>query len=218
MRARRRGRTIGAVAISAALHAVILAALALYVPRLVIPEGESGPPQPIIPVLLVPRTPPAHAGGKPEPVRLHRRPQPFAAPPAEPLTVRPNRATKPPKPGPVTLHPAPLPEGPKADIRETLRISPVGCANPDAVQLTKAERAACDEQLGKGAPTAPFLGLGLDRAKQIALDHAAARQEADRRYRDAPALPATDPMHGSPEPWSQPSDPHQKPDLPLLPP
>jgi hypothetical protein len=219
MRARARGRRIGAVAISAAAHAVILAAIALHTPMLIAPPQDSGPPVPIIPVLLTPRTPPSPSGRKPAPIRLHRRPQRFTAPlPIAPLPVPETPGSAPAKPGPVALHPAPLPEGPKADIRASLRKSPVGCANADAVGLTRAERALCDEALGKGAKTAAFLGLGLARDKQADFDAAAARKEADRRAREAPAVAGSEPMRGSIAPYQAPRDPFTPPPLPRLPP
>jgi hypothetical protein len=76
-----------------------------------------------------------------------------------------------------------MPEGPKADVRTALRQGAVGCTNPNAVGLTAAERAACDEKLGKGAKDAPFLGLGLAAEKQKAFDQIAAHKEACRQYR-----------------------------------
>jgi hypothetical protein len=207
MPAATRGRRIGAVAISAAAHAVILTAIALHAPRLVMPQQDVGPPVPIIPLLLAPRTPPGPSGRKPAPIRLHRRPQRFAGP--EPTTTLPAPRTEgaaTARPGPVAMHPAPLPEGPKADIRASLRKSPVGCANADSVGLTRAERDLCDEALGKGAKTAIFPGLGLAADKQAAFDAAAARKEADRRYREAPAVAGSEPMRGSMEPWKSPQD------------
>ena len=186
----RRGRRIGAVAASAAVHAVILAAIALHSPTLIIPEEPSGPPEPIIPVLLMPRTPPQDAAQKPTPIRLHRRPQRFAAPPIAPLPVPPVETAHAARPGPViTIHPAPLPEGPKSEVRTALRAGPVGCANPDAVGLTQAERDHCYEVLGKGAKTTTFVGLGLNRDKQQQLDTAGARREADYKYKHSPAPP-----------------------------
>ena len=156
---------------------------------LLMPPRAAGPPEPIIPILLVPKTPPPAAGqqARPQPIRLHRRPQPFLppdvtpapiAPPTPPPRRRPGRAQ-----GPVALHPAPQPEGPKGDVRTALRQSPVGCANRLAVGLNRAERDLCDEKLGKGAKNAPFTGLGLRPPTSSALlDAAGARKEADYRY------------------------------------
>jgi hypothetical protein len=185
-RARRR-RDAVAIALSVGFHLAVLAVLAVQAPVLRIPPEESGPPQPIIPVLLMPRVPPrASPSARPEPIRLHRRPQPFAAPPIPPLPAPPAPESRPAPPGPVAIHPAPLPESPKADVRAALRSSPVGCANPDAVGLNKAEREYCNELLGKGAKTAPLLGLGLARDKQAEFDKDAAHKDACRAYRAAP--------------------------------
>src|SRR5512143_3871650 len=166
----KRGRTIEAAALSLVFHVIVLAALAVHAPELVIPPESSGPPEPIIPVLLLPKAPP-RSEGPPAPIRLHRRPQRFALTP-------PRAAT----PAPAVVHPAPLPQSPKGELRATLRASPVGCGNPDAVGLTRAEREYCYAQLGKGAKTAVFPGLGLEAAKQAEFDRAAQRKEACRAY------------------------------------
>jgi len=68
-------------------------------------------------------------------------------------------------------------------MRTTLRRSYVGCANADAVALTRAERDLCDERFGKGAKDAQFAGLGLKADKQRALDAAGARKEDDYKYK-----------------------------------
>src|SRR5947209_6576895 len=75
MPAAKRGRRIAAVAVSGAVHLLVLAALALHAPTLSIPNEPGGPPEPIIPLLLMPRLPPpvASAGAAPGPIRLHRR-------------------------------------------------------------------------------------------------------------------------------------------------
>jgi hypothetical protein len=189
-RARRR-RDAVAIAVSAGLHLVLAAVLAVQAPRLRLPPESPASPPTIIPLLLVPRLPPSHAP-RPEPLKLHQRLRRFETPPPiAPLPAPAAPASRPAPPGPVTLHPAPLPEGPKADLRAALRASPVGCANADAVGLNRAERAACDEQFGKGARTAAFPGLGLASDKQAAFDQAAARKDACRTYRaggDPPRL------------------------------
>jgi hypothetical protein len=89
------------------------------------------------------------------------------------------------------LHPAPLPQGPKGDVRQALRQGPVGCANPDAVGLTKAERDLCDEKFGKGVRTAPTYATGteLTADKRRLLDAQAAQREAEYRYKHDPTPP-----------------------------
>ena len=124
----RRRRTSRAVAVSVAAHVVVLAVVALQSPMLTIPAEPAGPPIPIIPVLLMPRTPPPTAGEKarPEPIRLHRRPQPFLPPEVTPAPIAPPAppAAAPAPKAVVVLHPAPQPEGPKGDVRTALRQSP----------------------------------------------------------------------------------------------
>lgn len=177
-----RRRVAAAIALSAGFHLALLIVLAIQAPMLRAPPEEgTGPPQPIIPVLLMPKLPPSKAE-QPQPLRLHRRPQPFAAPPPiEPLPVPAAPPTAPRPAGPATFHPAPLPEGPKADIRATLRVSPIGCANPEL--LSPAERDRCDEVFGKGAKTATLPGLGLSAVKQDDFDRQAERKDACRDYR-----------------------------------
>jgi hypothetical protein len=185
-----RGWAVGA---SAAAHVLLLAVVALQHPVLQQPKWEGGPPPAIIPVLLMPRTPQPSAGpsAPQRPIRLHRRPQPFAPTPVAPLPV----PAPEPKAAPVApaepkavpaFHPAPLPEGPKSDLRTTLRQSSVGCANPLTVGLNRAERDLCDEKLGKMARDAEFTGLGLAPAKQRALDAAAAQKDRQAIIKGAP--------------------------------
>lgn len=181
MRPAGRGRTYNAVAISVVAHIVVLAAMALHVPRLKAPEIRTGPPQPIIPVLILPRVPPPEAGGPPAPIRLHRRPlrhapadlpvAPLIAPEPEPQP----RADRPPEPA-RTITPDPLAQ----NARQALR-GLVGCSNLAA--LTREERERCEEQLARGGRDAPFPGLGLDREDTSEFGRAAARREAAYRYK-----------------------------------
>ncbi len=190
-----RRRTSWAIAASVIVHAVVLTVLALQKPMLVLPPEQAGPPLPVIPVLLVPRTPPPLAGqrAKPEPIRLHRRPQRFLPPevPTVPIAPPAPPAAAPAPRAPVQLHPAPQPEGPKGDLRAALRQGPVGCANPLAVGLNRAERDLCDEKLGRGAKDAPFYepGLAMSAAKKGLMDRAAAAREEDYEYKRTSPTP-----------------------------
>lgn len=74
-------------------------------------------------------------------------------------------------------------------MRAALRHGTVGCANPQAVGLTRAERELCDEKFGKGAKDAAFAGLGLNPDKQRLLDATGARKDADYRYKYSQAPP-----------------------------
>lgn len=185
-----RRRTLWAVTASVIAHAAVLGVLAVQRPMLRIPEEPGGPPEAIIPVLILPRVPPpaANSGARPSEVRLHRRPQRFAPPelPVAPLIVPTAPTTAAPKPGPVTVQPAPAPAGPPDQMRAALRLV-VGCADPDAAKLTPAERDRCNERLGAGAKTAPFEGMGMAAAKQSAFDRAAAHKDACRAYRASPS-------------------------------
>lgn len=199
----RRRRTTWAVAASLVAHLAVVVVVVLQHPQLAMPIDDRGPPAPVIPILLVPKTPPPTPGrqAQPRPIRLHRRPQPFIPPqvPTAPIAP-PEPAAAPPAPSgpkaPPALHPAPQPEGPKGDVRTALRQGEVGCANPDAVGLNRAERDLCNEKFGKGAKTAPFLGLGLAADKQKLFDAAAAKKEADSRYKRSWGPPGVDPSAG----------------------
>ncbi|MCR5880783.1 hypothetical protein [Phenylobacterium sp. J367] len=203
-----RRRTTVAIAASTAAHLAVLAILATNTPILHVPPMRSGPPEPIIPVLILPRTPPPAAGeAAPAPIRLHRRPQRFRLEdlPLAPLPV-PEAATAPSAPareGPRRgdFHPAPLPEGPKDQLRSVLRRSDVGCANATAVGLNRTERENCDERLGKGAKDAPFIhpGFGMTRAKRAELEAAAARKSARVAVQERPVSPPV----GLPDPQGE---------------
>lgn len=177
-----------AVALSIVAHAVVLTALALHAPTLVRPYEEAGPPEPVIPVLIMPRTPPPPPGSteKPRPIRLHRRqlrheaapPEvaPFVPPPSVP---EPRSAPAKPVAQPrITVQPSPANQ-----LTTALRGGLVGCANPSL--LSPSEREKCEEKLGRGAVEAPHIAPAGDAA----LDRAAASREASRRYRETP-MPA----------------------------
>jgi len=227
MPAAKRGRRIAAVAISGAVHLLVLAALALHAPTLFIPDEPGGPPEPIIPVLLMPRLPPPASapGAAPGPIRLHRRPLRTLPPdlPVAPLPV----PEQPPPPAPAQaaatppLRPSTLPEGPRQDVQNTLRRSAIGCANPQAAGLTRAEREACEERLGRGVREVPYMpaGAGMSGEARSALGKAAAAKEANRRYREyAPPAPGGDRAGSLMQPWQVRPDPHAPPELGKLPP
>jgi hypothetical protein len=192
MQTAKRRRTTWAVSASLIAHVAVGLFLLAQHPTLQAPVSEPGPPQAIIPILLMPRTPPPAAGrlAPSQPIRLHRRPQPYASPDVTPAPIAPRApptsAVAPPAPKAVpALHPAPQPEGPKDEVRTVLRHSAVGCANAQAVGLNRAERDFCDERFAKAAKGVEFTGLGLAPDKQRAFDAAAARKEADRNYKES---------------------------------
>src|SRR5258708_20325786 len=77
-----RRRTTWAVAASIIAHLAVAIVVLLQRPTLPMPEQERGPPEAIIPILIMPRTPPPAAGklAPAAPIRLHRRPQRFVPP------------------------------------------------------------------------------------------------------------------------------------------
>jgi len=188
MPAAHRSRNAGIVAASLAVHIAVIAVLALHAPRLRIPAAESGPPEAIIPVLIMPRAPPPAAapGSKPAPIRLHRRPQRFTL---EPLPVNPliapetEQASKAAAaPGPRVLTMPSSQDAVAANARKALR-GRLGCSSANLLSLSRAEREACEDALAAGGKQADFPGLGLDRDKAAGLAAAAARREADYKYK-----------------------------------
>lgn len=211
-RARRR-RNATAMALSIVAHAVVLTALALHAPTLFRPYEEAGPPEPVIPVLIMPRTPPAPPGStqRPQPIRLHRRQLRHEAAPPEvppfipPLSV-PEPRTAPSKPVAqprFTVQPSPA-----SQLSTALRGGLVGCANPSL--LSPGEREKCQERLGLGAAEAAPIAPAGDAE----FDRAAAARQAARRYREAPMPAGT-----SGSPGDSGSSDHNKPlYIPTLPP
>jgi hypothetical protein len=203
MQTAQRRRTGGAIAASLIAHLLVGVVILLQKTSLPVPPDLGGPPEAIIPILILPKTPPATSGRKaePQPIRLHRRPQPFVPPDVTPAPIAPPTppaaVAKAAPSAPPALHPAPQPEGPKGDVRTALRGSYVGCANAQAVGLNRAEQDVCDEKFGKGAKDALFAGLGLTPDKQRLLDAAGARKDADYRYKHSQA-PAIGGMHAPP--------------------
>lgn len=189
--ARRGGRRYGIVAVSLAAHAVVLGLIALHAPRLRAPQlPPSGPPEAIIPVLIMPRAlpPSAEAGVAPEPLRLHRRRTRFSdeALPVAPL-VAPTESSTAARPAETTgprMLTLPRYEDTLADnARRALR----GRLNCDSPGLSRAEREACQDRFAAGGRDAAFPGLGIEAGKESDLARAARRKEEDFRYkRSAP--------------------------------
>jgi len=178
-----RRRTTAAWTVSALAHVVVLAVLAAHAPVLRIPYEPAGPPEPIIPILLLPRTPPPPPGSseRPAPIRLHRR-QLRPLPPELPVTplVAPVEKAAPAPERPAPPPAQPQPEAMSATARVVLK-GLVGCANPST--LTKTEREACEQKLAAGVKTAPSYGLGLGADAAAALDRTADHKAACRAYR-----------------------------------
>ncbi len=202
MRPNRRRRQVEAVALSAAAHAALIVALVLHAPSLRVPPPERGPPEAVIPVLILPRTPPltANPGARPSPIRLHQRSiraPDEEEPPVAPLVIPTQPAAPPPPPGPgpraVAAPPAPDPMA--ANAGRALR-GLIGCGNPSL--LSREERQKCEDRLAAGVPPSDFLGMGIDADKAKGLAAAARRKEEDYKYkRTAPSPEGFKPGIGS---------------------
>lgn len=182
-----RRRTTWAIVASLLAHAVVLTVAAVQSPTLTIPYEPPSPPEPIIPILLMPRAPPPADGAPaPSPIRLHQRAPrvPTADLPVAPLPVpaTPPTPVPPTPPGPVTVGPGPAEAQQKLDVRAALQ-GLVGCRDPDAAGLTRAQRDKCQERLAAGAKDAPFLGTGVGAEKQQLMAAAGAKKDAEVKYR-----------------------------------
>jgi hypothetical protein len=167
------------------------------------PEPDRDPVRQAPPVPAPPK--PQEAPRPVPPPQLKPREVAKEAPPAPmaplPMVAVPKAAPARPGPG-APGQPAgsgggsPLPDWgvkPGGDLRDAMRRSSVGCANASAVGLNKREREACTERLGAGAKDAPYIPPAIGRAKQDAFDAAAARKEADRKWKAAPMPAGIDP-------------------------
>jgi hypothetical protein len=188
------------VAGSLAAHAVVLAFLAL--PYIEVFPDRSNDEDALTVTLERPRRLTVQAEAAPAAASVAAAPstiQPRAPRMVIPSSVAPLVVGRPATVG-TAPHPAPLPEGPKGDLRTALRGSGVGCANELAVGLNRREIEKCNERWGEAARKAPVyanapisVGAGQDFARQ------AARQEANRRYKASPMGPGVDHRdHGGP--------------------
>jgi hypothetical protein len=65
-----------------------------------------------------------------------------------------------------------------------LRGSLIGCANAEAVHLTREEQARCDEAFGADAARSPQMSA-IDASRRRDLDHQAASEASAQKYRDS---------------------------------
>jgi hypothetical protein len=174
------------------LHAVILAVLGW--PVVARFQDRSNDEDAISVTLereLVPRRPAPETVASPDradaalPVQP-RAPRLVAPPWVRPLGVAPVPGPPAPANRETGAHPAPLPEGPRGDLRTALRGSAAGCANADAVGLNRREQEHCDEKFGAVARNAPVYDAPMDTAKRRGFDQQAIRQEMARAQREAP--------------------------------
>ena len=208
MKTARRRLSSWAVGASVLAHLGILTAVLMQHPTLTIPDEPAGPPEAIIPVLILPRTPPAAIGGgvRPAPIHLHQRslrnlrpespvpPLPLPSPPPAEPPVQP-------RPSPIQTREAASAAPLAADaIRATLRTA-LGCAAPT---LSRDEQSRCQERLGRGAHDEPYLAQPVSKAKRAALDEVGSAKLAARAMLEAPLArpggpPRTADYSGNPE-------------------
>jgi hypothetical protein len=189
-----RRRTTWAIAASALAHLGVLVAALMQRPTLP-PQSLDvvGPPQAIIPVLILPRGGLAAADGtlRLGDLQLHRRPQrfdqsvPAAHPSAEalaPAAPAPARPTEAGQPSALAAEGQPAaPASPAPDLRAALRHGVAGCANLAAVGMTRAERDACEDQLARNAAQAPVLAISLEPRIRAYYDAVARAKAPDRQ-------------------------------------
>jgi hypothetical protein len=204
----RRRQGAWAIAASILAHLGVLTAVLLQHPTLTIPAEPSGPPEAIIPILILPRTPPPPAGqgARPTPIQLHRRQLrnlPAETPVAPVVIAPPKPAEAPPQaPGPPAPKEPPAPAPPSNAVRATLRTT-LGCTDVKLPGLSREERTACLERLGRGARDAPYLAQPLSAEKRAALEEAGAAKLANRARLEAPMA-----RPGPPQPSDYDGDPY----------
>lgn len=157
------------------------------------PPAPVAPPTPAAPAPPAP-TPPAHLNiHKPEkeaPGNVATLPfAPAPAPsPAPPSGAPAAPGGEPPLGGSRLNGLTPYPYGQMPSGGSGLRGTLVGCANAEAVNLSSAERARCNERFGTRAASAPVLDP-ITPAKRAAFDKAEEKQDRSLRYRDSTPQP-----------------------------
>lgn len=193
------------VAGSAVGHVAFLIILGLSSPTVrEIFVDDSPPPPPVVVELYRPPPPPREARRTAvrSPAPSPARPR-FVAPQAPPAAVAPlpmapvQKAPAPPAATPPRTGggsgTAIWPDRPEGELREALRRSVVGCANGEAVGLTRRERERCNERLGEGAKDAPFIPAPMAAAKRAGFDAAAAAKTRKREWRERAVPVGIDP-------------------------
>ena len=211
MQTAQRRRTTWPIAASVAAHLAVLTAALLQKPMLAIPAEPGGPPQAIIPLLILPRTPAALAGHglRPAAMQLHRRPQRnlLAETPVAPLVApTPKPAEAPAQaPGPATVKAPQLPPAPADAVRATLKTT-LGCTEARMAAMSRDDRAGCLERLGRGAHDEPYFAPALSPEKHALLEEAGAAKMAQKLAAERP-LPGATPQTGKAEPQDYSGEP-----------
>jgi len=167
-------------------HGLVLALLAF--PRIeAFPDHSNDEDALTVTLERIDRTPEVQADAPPAsaPGQIQARtPRAVFSSPVAPLMVpglpaAPRRGT--------ALHPAPLPEGPRGDLRAALRGSGVGCANGRAVGLNRREIETCQERWGAAARNAPvYANAPVSTGAAIDFRQQSLAQEASRASRESP--------------------------------
>lgn len=189
-RHRRSGR-VAIIAVSVLGHGLVLAILGLSAAPLKAAR-RIDPRSVALEVWLWPRdAPPTRANpglaAGPSPIALRRAV--LLTPPADaaPLSADPP-VGGPPATG-VGAPAAPQAGSSPDGLRQALRGSPVGCANREAVGLTRREREACDEAFGRARDQAVIIDSPMDPAKRAAWDAVAARKAMIRKRKEGAVPP-----------------------------
>ena len=194
----RRSRGLG-LAVSAAFHLMVLLLLGLA-----LRYNPVFPVAPTLEVRLVTLAP-SHAEAKRPPPRVTAAP---AAPsPAPPLAPHIPTVTA---PAPMNLAPAPAtpPAQPGAEaLRRGLRMT-LGCAHPDDVGLSPAEREACRQATARAHAAAPTYGaLSEHIRRQVPRDEAERAYRASTSMHDYPGLHCVLNETCTPDPPTPPPEP-----------
>jgi hypothetical protein len=210
MQTARRRRNSWAVAASILVHLGVIIAALVYRPTLNIPNEPGGPPEPIIPILLMPRTPTPLAGrhGPQAPIQLHRRTlrNMPAETPVAPVVIPTAKPAEAPvqAPAPVAVKSQPPPAPPPDAVRSTLRAT-LGCTEARLPGMSRDDRAGCLERLGRGAHDAAYLPPALSPATRAALEEAGAAKLAQKNYAES-AAPTVHSRNPDPQDYSSEPD------------
>jgi hypothetical protein len=85
-----------------------------------------------------------------------------------------------------------------------LRGSLIGCVDAEAVKLTAAELARCQERFGANARIAPRMDP-IGSTRRTSLNDEAAKEEATRKYLGSMNPATAEPIPGQPRALHQPS-------------
>lgn len=150
------------------------------------------PPTPVRPRQVSPLAPPAPMAPLPM--------APAAPAPGPPATTAAPATASPSAPAGLGSRLVPFPGSGGAGVRSGLRRSAAACADAKTLGLNKTERDWCDEQFGKGATTAAAIAYPMAADKRKGLDSQAARQGAQRAWREGGVPVGIDPKGGFGDP------------------